>query len=74
MKKYTTPFLGVAYYPEDWDKSEIAHDIEMMKKAGIKCARMAEKWARIFVQVLQRMFDVLIFTWNWTGVMNTSGI
>ncbi len=36
------PFLGCAYYPEDWDKSDQAYDIEMMKKAGIKCVRIAE--------------------------------
>lgn len=37
-----TPFLGVAYYPEAWDEAEISHDIDMMKKAGIRCVRMAE--------------------------------
>ena len=42
MVEQKTPFLGCAYYPEDWDESEIAHDIEMMKKAGISCARIAE--------------------------------
>ncbi len=41
------PFLGVAYYPEDWDESEIPADIERMKSAGIKCARIAEfSWRR----------------------------
>lgn len=39
MKK---PFLGVAYYPEDWDESEIDYDVSMMKKAGIRCIRIAE--------------------------------
>ncbi len=39
MKK---PFLGVAYYPEDWDVSEIDYDISMMQKAGIRCIRIAE--------------------------------
>lgn len=37
-----TPFLGCAYYPEDWDESQIPYDIEMMKKAGITCARIGE--------------------------------
>lgn len=37
-----TPFLGTAYYPEDWDESQVAYDIGMMKKAGISCARIAE--------------------------------
>lgn len=42
MVEQKRPFLGCAYYPEDWDESEIAHDIEMMKKSGITCARIAE--------------------------------
>ncbi len=37
-----TPFLGCAYYPEDWDDSQLAYDISMMKKAGIRCARIGE--------------------------------
>ena len=36
------PFLGSAYYPEDWDESEIPYDISMMKKAGMTCARIGE--------------------------------
>ncbi|MCR4906627.1 MAG: beta-galactosidase [Clostridiales bacterium] len=37
-----TPFLGCAYYPEDWDDSQLDYDISMMKKAGIRCARIGE--------------------------------
>ena len=37
-----TPFLGCAYYPEDWDDSQLEYDISMMKKAGITCARIGE--------------------------------
>lgn len=37
-----TPFLGTAYYPEDWDKSDMLQDIEKMKEAGIKAARIGE--------------------------------
>ena len=37
-----TPFLGCAYYPEDWDDNQLSYDIAMMKKAGIRCARIAE--------------------------------
>lgn len=37
-----TPFLGCAYYPEDWDESFIQDDIAKMKLAGIKCARIGE--------------------------------
>jgi len=29
------PFLGVAYYPEDWDITEIDKDIEKMLSIGI---------------------------------------
>ena len=37
-----TPFLGCAYYPEDWDACEIPKDIAKMKETGIKCARIGE--------------------------------
>ena len=37
-----TPFLGCAYYPEDWDESQIPYDIAKMKEAGISCARIGE--------------------------------
>ena len=36
------PFLGCAYYPEDWDESQIPYDIQKMKEAGISCARIGE--------------------------------
>ncbi|MBE5791756.1 MAG: hypothetical protein E7322_06315 [Clostridiales bacterium] len=43
-----TPFLGCAYYPEDWDESFIEDDIKKMKLAGIKCARIGEfAWRRM---------------------------
>ncbi len=37
-----TPFLGCAYYPEDWNESFMEDDIKKMKLAGIKCARIGE--------------------------------
>lgn len=37
-----TPFLGCAYYPEDWPDDQLGYDISMMKKAGITCARIGE--------------------------------
>ncbi|MGN1346570.1 MAG: beta-galactosidase [Eubacteriales bacterium] len=37
-----TPFLGCAYYPEDWAESQIPYDIQKMKEAGITCARIGE--------------------------------
>ena len=36
------PFLGVAYYPEDWDVSEIDKDIAKMLDIGINVARIGE--------------------------------
>ena len=30
-----TPFLGCAYYPEDWADDQLSYDIRMMKAAGI---------------------------------------
>ena len=46
--KFKPPYLGVAYYPEDWDESVMAEDIAMMKKAGINVARIAEfAWSKM---------------------------
>lgn len=42
LPKIQTPFLGCAYYPEDWDDSQLEYDISMMLKAGIYCARIGE--------------------------------
>ncbi len=42
------PYLGVAYYPEDWDECEIDKDIKRMKEIGINCARIGEfAWHRM---------------------------
>ena len=42
VNDYRRPFLGAAYYPEDWGEDQIAHDIAKMQEAGITCARMGE--------------------------------
>ena len=42
MNKIKPPFLGAAYYPEDWDISEIDRDIEAMLSVGINVARIGE--------------------------------
>ena len=39
MKKY---YIGAAYYPELWDKSEIDKDIAKMKEYGMNCMRIGE--------------------------------
>lgn len=54
-----TPFLGVAYYPEDWDESFMEQDITKMKEAGIKVARIAEfAWSR-----MENTEGVFTFDW-----------
>ena len=42
MLKLKPPYLGVAYYPEDWDVSEMDSDIEKMLSVGINVARIGE--------------------------------
>ncbi len=42
MKECQKPFLGVAWYPEDWSAEEREHDIREMKRAGISTVRIAE--------------------------------
>lgn len=39
---FSPPYLGAAYYPEDWDESEIDFDINKMKEAGINAVRIGE--------------------------------
>lgn len=47
-KKYKPLYLGSAYYPEDWDVSEMPKDIAKMKEMGMNVARMAEfAWAKM---------------------------
>ncbi len=42
LDSFQPPYLGCAYYPEDWDESQMDYDIAMMKEAGINCARIGE--------------------------------
>ncbi len=39
MKKF---YIGAAYYPELWDKTEIDKDIAKMKEYGMNCMRIGE--------------------------------
>ena len=39
MKRF---YIGAAYYPELWDKSEIDKDIAKMKEYGMNCMRIGE--------------------------------
>ncbi len=42
------PYLGAAYYPEDWPLEQIDEDIALMKEAGCNVMRIAEfAWSRM---------------------------
>ena len=40
--EFKPPYIGAAFYPEVWDKSEIEKDIKRMKDIGINMVRIAE--------------------------------
>ncbi len=42
MMEVRPPYLGAAYYPEDWDESEEDRDIEKMLSVGINVVRIGE--------------------------------
>ena len=51
--------IGVAYYPEHWDKSLWAADADLMQQTGVKLVRLAEfAWCRLEPQ--DGVFD---FAW-----------
>lgn len=41
-KKYAPPYLGAAYYPEDWPEEKEDEDIALMEKAGVTAVRLGE--------------------------------
>ena len=46
MNIFKPPYIGAAFYPEVWDKSETEKDIKRMKDIGINMVRIAEfAWA-----------------------------
>ena len=48
MRKFSPPFLGAAYYPEDWPLNQIDEDIRLMKEAGLNIARIGEfAWSKM---------------------------
>ena len=43
-----TPWLGAAYYPEDWPEALMAEDIRLMREAGMNVMRVGEfAWSRM---------------------------
>jgi beta-galactosidase GanA len=64
MKPFNPPYLGSAYYPEDWPLEQIDEDIALMKRAGMTAARMAEfAWSKM--EPVEGSFD---FSWLKTAV------
>ncbi len=60
MRKIKKPFLGCAYYPEDWADEQLDYDVEIMQKAGITCARVGEfAWRKMEPKPGQFEFDWL---------------
>lgn len=48
MTQLKKPFLGVAYYPEDWPEENLDGDIRKMKEIGINTVRIGEfAWHRM---------------------------
>ncbi len=46
--RWSPPYLGAAYYPEDWPLEQIDDDIALMKQAGMNVMRVAEfAWSRM---------------------------
>lgn len=42
------PYLGAAYYPEDWPMEQVDQDIALMKQAGMNVMRIGEfAWSRM---------------------------
>jgi len=59
-KKFTPPYLGSAYYPEDWDDSEQEYDIEKMIEAGMSVARIGEfAWHKMEPKIGEYDFEWL---------------
>ena len=65
-------YLGAAYYPELWDKSEIEKDVLRMKSAGINCVRVGEfAWATM--EPREGEYDFSLFKYM-LDVMYENGI
>ena len=71
MKKF---YIGAAYYPELWDKSEVDKDIAKMKEYGMNCMRIGEfAWSEMepkegevnldfFKYVVDKLYENGIYT------------
>lgn len=66
------PFVGVAYYPEAWDRSEMIKDLDNMVRYGIKAVRVAE-FAWKTMEPEDGKFDFSLFR-EMTDECNKRGI
>lgn len=55
-------YLGVAYYPEMWDRATIDFDIKKMKELGINSVRIAE-FAWSTMEPMEGKFDFSLFSY-----------
>ena len=56
-------YIGAAYYPELWSKSEIDKDIKLMKEYGMNCMRIGEfAWSNMEPSEGLYTFDFLKYT------------
>ena len=53
-------FLGVAYYPEAWERSQIDEDLDKMLEHGISCVRIGE-FAWKTMEPTEGVFDFSLF-------------
>ncbi|MBN1341253.1 MAG: beta-galactosidase [Phycisphaerae bacterium] len=48
MSHFKPPYLGAAYYPEDWPPEQVDADMRLMLDAGLNVARVGEfAWSRM---------------------------
>jgi beta-galactosidase len=60
MEKFKGPYLGAAYYPEDWPLEQIDDDIAIMKQVGMNVMRVGEfAWSRMEPKEGEYDFDWL---------------
>ena len=57
MERLDPPYLGVAYYPEDWPEEEMDRDIPRMREMGVRVARIGEfAWHRMEAHPMEYNF------------------
>lgn len=75
MKPSNPPFLGAAYYPEDWPLEQIDEDIRIMLDAGMNIMRIGEfAWSRMEPEEGRYDFDWLHLVVDKLGAAGISVI